>query len=134
MPTTKQPVRVRRSRAKGSHLTSPNGLPVVVVSRGTRWGNPFRLEDYRGPAGVNDEQAARAWSVESYRSALKRNELGFTVADAREALRGKNLACWCPLEGPCHADVLLEIANAKPTARKRAAGAELRKQRRRPRA
>ncbi|WP_269076435.1 DUF4326 domain-containing protein [Sphingobium cupriresistens] len=27
-------------------------------------------------------------------------------------LRGKNLACWCPLDQPCHADVLLEIANA----------------------
>jgi hypothetical protein len=27
-------------------------------------------------------------------------------------LRGRDLACWCPLDGPCHADVLLEIANA----------------------
>lgn len=27
-------------------------------------------------------------------------------------LRGKNLACWCPLDSPCHADVLLELANA----------------------
>ena len=26
--------------------------------------------------------------------------------------RGKNLACWCPLDQPCHADVLLELANA----------------------
>lgn len=31
--------------------------------------------------------------------------------DIRGALRGKNLACWCSLDGPCHADVLLEIAN-----------------------
>lgn len=29
----------------------------------------------------------------------------------REELRGKNLACWCPLDQPCHADVLLELAN-----------------------
>lgn len=29
----------------------------------------------------------------------------------RKELRGKNLACWCPIAGPCHADVLLEIAN-----------------------
>jgi hypothetical protein len=41
-----------------------------------------------------------------------------TVEDIRRELRGKNLACWCPLEDengnrvPCHADVLLEIANA----------------------
>jgi hypothetical protein len=29
-----------------------------------------------------------------------------------EQLRGKDLACWCPLDQPCHADVLLEIANS----------------------
>ena len=27
------------------------------------------------------------------------------------ALKGRDLACWCPLDQPCHADVLLEIAN-----------------------
>lgn len=27
-------------------------------------------------------------------------------------LRGKNLACWCPEGQPCHADVLLEVANS----------------------
>lgn len=32
-------------------------------------------------------------------------------AEIKSALRGKNLACWCPLDQPCHADVLLEIAN-----------------------
>lgn len=31
----------------------------------------------------------------------------------RTELRGKDLACWCPLDKPCHADVLLEIANAR---------------------
>ena len=30
---------------------------------------------------------------------------------AIEELRGKNLACFCPLDQPCHADVLIEIAN-----------------------
>lgn len=33
-----------------------------------------------------------------------------SAADIAE-LRGKNLACWCPLDQPCHADVLLELAN-----------------------
>ena len=33
------------------------------------------------------------------------------AAAAREELRGKNLACFCPLSEPCHADVLLEVAN-----------------------
>lgn len=40
-----------------------------------------------------------------------------TVEEIRAELAGKNLACWCPLvdtDGnpvPCHADVLLELAN-----------------------
>jgi hypothetical protein len=29
----------------------------------------------------------------------------------RRELRGKDLACRCPLDAPCHVDVLLEIAN-----------------------
>ena len=38
------------------------------------------------------------------------------VSDAHLALdpselRGRDLACWCPLDQPCHADVLLELAN-----------------------
>jgi len=28
-----------------------------------------------------------------------------------EPLRGKDLMCFCPLDQPCHADVLLEYAN-----------------------
>lgn len=34
-----------------------------------------------------------------------------TVAEIREHLAGKNLACWCRLDEPCHADVLLAVAN-----------------------
>lgn len=34
-----------------------------------------------------------------------------TVDDVRRELRGKDLVCWCPLDQPCHADVLLELAN-----------------------
>jgi hypothetical protein len=41
--TMVKPVRIQRSRAKGSRLTSPNGLPVVCVSRGTKWGNPYKV-------------------------------------------------------------------------------------------
>ncbi len=37
--------------------------------------------------------------------------LPFTTEQVRRELRSKNLACWCPLDQPCHADVLLEIAN-----------------------
>ena len=34
-----------------------------------------------------------------------------TTAYIRKELSGKDLACWCPLGEPCHADVLLKIAN-----------------------
>lgn len=33
------------------------------------------------------------------------------LAAALPTLRGRDLACWCPLDQPCHADVLLELAN-----------------------
>jgi hypothetical protein len=39
------------------------------------------------------------------------HRLLFSSREAAELL-GKDLACWCPLGQPCHADVLLELANA----------------------
>lgn len=70
----------------------------------------------------------RAECVELYRQAVIEpdNRLhmwlaprlgGFSVDDVRRELAGADLACWCPLDDgegqpvPCHADVLLEIAN-----------------------
>jgi hypothetical protein len=51
----------------------------------------------------------RVRAVDLYREHLARNpEL---VERARLELAGKDLACWCPLDEPCHADVLLEIVN-----------------------
>jgi hypothetical protein len=45
--------------------------------------------------------------VEKFRAEMERRKdvLHF------DELRGKNLACWCPLDQPCHAEVLLELAN-----------------------
>lgn len=37
----------------------------------------------------------------------------FTLHEARAALEGRDLACWCELDAPCHADVLLELANGR---------------------
>ena len=88
--TGDRPHRVQRSRRKDSRL-EPN---TVVVSRGTKWGNPFRVGDIR-----------RAEAVELYRRWIVDQPL-----DPSE-LAGKNLACWCRLDEPCHADVLLELAN-----------------------
>jgi uncharacterized protein DUF4326 len=91
------PQRLQRSRQH--KLGSPNGLPIVYVGRPTKWGNPYRI----GVDG-NREQV-----LQKYREYLMANPGIFE--DARNELRGKNLACWCKPGEDCHADILLEIAN-----------------------
>ena len=91
------PRRVRLQRTRGWRLPPD----TVVVARPTRWGNPFVV----GAPGIAD----RAEAVRRYREHIARDAA--LVRAARERLRGRDLACWCPLDAPCHADVLLEIAN-----------------------
>ena len=91
------PRRLQLSRKKGFRL--PAG--AVVVSRPTKWGNPFK-----------PGKLTRAQAVASYRRDLMAGKLRVSAADARTELRGHDLACWCSLDGPCHADVLLKVANA----------------------
>lgn len=102
------PRRVQLSRKKGWRMP-PN---TVKVDRSTKWGNPFRVGNVRhyGPP-----YSGRDALIETPEQACKlfRAHM-FNLRSASELiapLRGKNLACWCPLDQPCHADVLLEIAN-----------------------
>jgi hypothetical protein len=37
-----------------------------------------------------------------------------TAKEIAKELRGKNLACFCPIGQECHADLLLDLANAEP--------------------
>jgi hypothetical protein len=85
------PRRIRLQRRAG--WRKPAG--AIVVSRPTRWGNPFPV--------VHGDRAA---AVERYRAWLPTSDLDLTE------LRGRDLCCWCPAEEPCHADVLLDLANA----------------------
>lgn len=84
---------------------------AVYVGRPGRWGNPFVVGQ---PHRLNDnrpvEDAARA--VELYE--LHTGPMGSYEFDNEDLarLRGKDLACWCPVGQPCHADVLLRAANA----------------------
>lgn len=98
------PERVQLKRTKGWRKP-PN---TVVVARPSKWGNPFRV-------GV-DGSAAEC--VEAFRHDLNVRDgtpvMGANMRACLEELRGKNLACWCRLDAPCHADVLLEFAN-RPT-------------------
>ncbi len=98
------PVRVQYSRARG--WRKPPG--TVLVARGTRWGNPFLLGE--------DGTANRERAVQEFRNALVEGRLEITVEEVQRQLRGQNLGCWCPLDRPCHADVLLEVANRPESA------------------
>jgi hypothetical protein len=90
------PVRIQRSRKHKQ--VSPNGLPIVYVGRPTKWGNPFKV----------GKDVTAAECVSKYKSSMS----VILKQDAIKDLKGKNLSCWCPLDKPCHADVLLELANS----------------------
>ena len=77
---------------------------TVYVGRPTLYGNPYPL----GFGGHKPEQI-----VWLYRRYLETPDGATLLREARRELRGKDLACWCPLDQPCHADVLLEIANGR---------------------
>jgi hypothetical protein len=93
-----KPRRLRLSRQKGARLPKD----AVVVARPTKWGNPYR-----------PDRLARAQAIANYRRALLAGKLKVSIEDARRELKGRDLACWCSLDGPCHADVLIEIANSR---------------------
>lgn len=91
---------------------------AVYVGRPTKWGNPYKItrmgEHFKVTRGAvptywDNYDEALSNSVARFReymqSLVKEN-----IAKINE-LRGKDLACWCPLDQPCHADVLLELAN-----------------------
>lgn len=91
------PRRITLSRRKGWRL--PEG--AVVVARPTRWGNPFPLKDFPD----------RAAAIAHYRDWFAQPEQAELRAAVRAELKGRDLACWCPQGGPCHADILLDWAN-----------------------
>lgn len=126
------PKRIQRKRTKGWKM--PNG--AIYVGRPTKWGNPFAIGTIvdriafttpRGNTTIHTVQVkAPVQAVECYRRWLCGTPLMLgnrlaehppTVAQIRAELAGRDLACWCPLIDshgdymPCHADVLLELAN-----------------------
>ncbi len=84
------------------------------VDRATHWGNPFKI-------GMEVRQDDGEWvridsnekAVAAFREMLTKPDRNYPTNDQiRRAFRGHNLACWCKPGQPCHADVLLELANA----------------------
>lgn len=105
------PERIQLRRTKG--WRKPEG--AVVVARPSKWGNPWKVGDsalvewpYLAEiATVREVLITAELAVALYRIAFAPD-----AAEIRAELAGRDLACWCPLDQPCHADVLLEVANA----------------------
>lgn len=107
------PERIQMSRQHPWRADHPD---AVIVSRPSKWGNPFKAGERLSvtskgvPIGTT-LVADASIAVFLFRRYVEHHELDL------EPLRGKDLACWCPMvdsEGnrvPCHADVLLELAN-----------------------
>ena len=118
------PVRLQLSRRKGFDLQAlslaTNGLPAVSVARPGPFGNPFAV----GKCGVTNA----AYAVDLHRKMLagyfalgrgptideQRHSVDRTMARLSE-LHGKNVACFCRLDRPCHGDVLLRLAAPSKT-------------------
>ena len=115
------PERIQRKRTKGWRMPEN----TVYVGRPSRWGNEFEmtagdsrqlavemyaahLQSYFGFTQRMLEKAFHPWPVEAT-----------DFKDWLAPLRGKNLACWCPPDEPCHADLLLKLANADDARRER---------------
>jgi hypothetical protein len=98
--TASRPMRIRW-RARQPGWRKPEG--TVYVGRPSRWGNPFRVGDAAGELVAR----YRAWLLDPNRG----HGDGPSITEIRRELRGRDLGCWCDLDQPCHADVLLEVAN-----------------------
>lgn len=113
-----KPIRLQRRRVKGFRLVSPNGLPNLYVGRSSPHGNPYQIGKSLTSYQVSclDKQDRKRfvfpyiltredciYLFEKYES--------LTQSEFKEAHRGKNLVCFCPLNLSCHSDVLLKLWN-----------------------
>lgn len=119
------PERIQLRRIKG--WRKPEG--AIVVARPTKWGNPYtiammrqRIADVAAAMQTDPNLDPRVMAVEAFRCDLTYgpdsiwwwygpHQYIIRIKDALAELRGRDLACWCSLDQPCHADVLLELAN-----------------------
>lgn len=128
------PQRIQRKRTKGWRM--PEG--AIYVGRPSRWGNPFRIYHGHTLIGPTWFRACESWrhinaedctagyvtvapgpmpiqdAVDQFALLMnvRRRDESDRLDEWLAPLRGHDLACWCPLDQPCHADVLLALANA----------------------
>lgn len=106
--------RIQRKRTKGWRM--PRN--TIYVGRPTKWGNPFHVKEL-----------GAVEAVKRYKECILNNAMVYYYFDEIEAsiqfdrfkwmsknleqLRGKDLACFCSLSSPCHADILIELLTAQ---------------------
>ena len=87
--------------------TDKIGIGAIYVGRPSKWSNPFKIGVY-----YQGRVMTREDTIEAYRDWLLYSDASQTLLPQIGELKGKDLVCWCaPL--PCHADILLELANAQ---------------------
>jgi len=113
------PLRVQRKRTKGWRMPAN----TVSVCRPGKFGNPFKPAECRDAGYTGTDLEIKQRCVDAFRAWLfdkdgwlnwqgyEAEKRKAAILDGIESLRGKNLACYCKLDEPCHADVLLEAAN-----------------------
>lgn len=89
---------------------------TISVTRPGKFGNPFTAKEAM-EAGYKDGNKMAVWAFSEWLSG-KENDFSELLPDKKKLvlkhikeLKGMNLACWCALDQPCHADVLLDLAN-----------------------
>lgn len=144
--TDATPRRIQRKRAKGWRM--PAG--AVYVGRPSKFGNPFQairaecgcwdVQDENGvlyvlslrhhkPGICNGKPVSKAFAARHAVGLFASLGVGELTPEDLASLRGHDLACWCPIDDaegnrvPCHADVLLEVANRETTSDARAISA-----------
>ncbi|MDM2104292.1 DUF4326 domain-containing protein [Mycobacteroides abscessus] len=111
------PERIQRKRTAGWRM--PEG--AIYVGRPSRWGNPYTLDMFKPWYPEADEHGLRSMATSDFEGLVTgrwdrfaddpEHDVPDYPRDEIAELRGRDLVCWCPLDQPCHADVLLEIAN-----------------------
>jgi len=89
---------MKKSNTKVVHINSKFGYDVYI-GRGSKWGNPFKIN--------NDYGSTREFVIQQYEKYITEGKGMHLLNDLHE-LKGKVLACYCSPK-PCHGDVLIKL-------------------------
>lgn len=110
---------------RGSRFGNPFAVGALYANRTAFHDAPVVARDGR-EEGVHEHAALFGWpawtetiapvrdrahAVELFRAHVAYFDDNWDPEVIRRDLAGRNLMCWCPANQPCHADVLLGLAN-----------------------